>query len=77
MRRISCIVLIVVSTTCVVRTTSAYYGLDGYRDALVEEHGPFVAGPTYLGAAVGAVLFFPFSLVNGTLSLVALSRRLG
>ena len=46
------------------------YGLDEYREALADEHGPFVSLPTFLGATVGAVVLFPVSIVNGALSLV-------
>ena len=45
-------------------------GLSAYREGLAKGHGPFVAVPTYIGAAVGAVALTPVSLVYGTLSLV-------
>ena len=51
------------------------YGLDEYRVALVEEHGPFVSVPTYLGAAVGAVALVPVSIVNGIMGLVLFSEN--
>ncbi len=51
------------------------YGLDEYRDALAEEHGPFVSMPTFLGAAVGAVVLFPVSIVNGIMGLVVFSEN--
>ena len=46
------------------------YGLDGYRESLASEHGPFVSLPTHLGAAIGAVVYMPISVVNGALSLI-------
>jgi len=45
-------------------------GLSAYREGLAKGHGPLVAVPTYIGAAVGAVALTPVSLVYGTLSLV-------
>jgi len=45
-------------------------GLEGYRDGLARGHGPFVAAPTYIGAAIGAAALTPVSLVYGVGSLL-------
>ena len=70
MRRKVYLAVWAVIATAAVPAAADNYGLDEYREALVEEHGPFVAVPTYLGAAVGAVMLFPVSVINGALSLV-------
>lgn len=69
MRRRICLVAFILLATAA-STASADTALSEYREALVEAHGPFVAVPTYIGAAAGAVALTPVSLVYGTASLV-------
>ena len=69
MRRRICLVAFILLATAA-STASADTALSEYREALVEAHGPFVAVPTYIGAAVGAVALSPVSLVYGTVSLI-------
>jgi hypothetical protein len=69
MKRIAFSICLIV--VCV--TSSAWagnYGLDGYRERLVTDHGPLVSIPTYLGATVGAVAMVPVSVVYGAASLI-------
>ena len=69
MKRMGMVVLVLVVTA----TSAAHSdtgGLSGYREGLTKRHRPFVAVPTYIGAAVGAVALTPISLVYGTVSLV-------
>jgi hypothetical protein len=69
MRSRICFAILVLLTTTA-HAASADTAMSEYREALAEAHGPFVAVPTYLGAAVGAVALTPISLIYGTASLV-------
>jgi len=69
MRGRVCFVVFVLLTT-MAHAAHADTAMSKYREALAESHGPFVAVPTYLGAAVGAVALTPVSLVYGTASLI-------
>ena len=64
------IVVLVLVVTAAAGAHADTGGLSGYREGLAKGHGPFVAVPTYIGAAVGAVALTPISLVYGTASLV-------
>ncbi len=69
MRKRTCVAIFVLLATTAY-TARADTAMSEYREALAEAHGPLVAVPTYLGAAVGAVALTPISLVYGTASLI-------
>ncbi len=69
MRRQTCLAIFILLATAA-PTAGADSALSEYREALAESHGPLVAVPTYIGAAVGAVVLTPVSLIYGTASLV-------
>ena len=70
MSRKNQLVLVAIMITAAVNADANAAGLSEYREALADAHGPFVAIPTYLGAALGAAALTPISLVYGTASLV-------
>jgi hypothetical protein len=69
MRRQTCLAIFILLATAT-PLAGADSALSEYREALGKSHGPLVAVPTYIGAAAGAILLTPVSLVYGTASLV-------
>jgi len=74
-RRTPALTVFVFIASAAVSVAADYYGLDAYRESLASEHGPFVSIPTHLGAALGAVVLMPISVVNGALSLTVFRQN--